>query len=113
MSIAEEVFRQHALSFDEAVEQPHFDKMSFRVANKIFATLEPAKQRASVRLSEIDQSVFCQLAQVMHPANGTWGQQGWTIIELRHIEEEMLLDALTCSYCNAAPAKLASKYRRD
>ena len=35
-----DTFRKLALSFDEAVEQPHFEKPSFRVNKKIFATLD-------------------------------------------------------------------------
>lgn len=39
-------FRKLALSFPEATEEPHFEKTSFRVKKKIFATFDEAKNRA-------------------------------------------------------------------
>jgi hypothetical protein len=41
--ITESFFRELALSFPEATEAPHFEKTSFRVKNKIFATLDLKK----------------------------------------------------------------------
>jgi predicted DNA-binding protein (MmcQ/YjbR family) len=49
-----ETFRQLALSFPGTVELPHFDKASFRVNKKIFATLDIENKRACVMLTEID-----------------------------------------------------------
>ncbi len=107
-------FRQFALSFEEAIEQPHYEKTSFRVNKKIFATLDIANKRAVLKLSVIDQSVFCSFdRQVFYPVNGSWGKQGWTIVELKIIKKSMLKDALKTSYCNTAPKKLAEKYRQQ
>jgi len=39
-------FRKLDLSFPEATEEPHFEKTSFRVKKKIFATFDEAKNRA-------------------------------------------------------------------
>ena len=38
--VSVETFRQLALAFTEAVEAPHFEKASFSVTKKIFATLD-------------------------------------------------------------------------
>ncbi len=54
-----ETVRTMALSFDEAIEQMHFDKPSFRVKKKIFATIDLINKIVVVKLNEIDQSVFC------------------------------------------------------
>jgi hypothetical protein len=54
-----ETFRALALSFPDASEEPHFEKTSFRVNKKIFATLDVENNRACLMLSEVDQSVFC------------------------------------------------------
>ena len=105
-------FRQMALSFEETLEQPHFEKTSFRVNKKIFATLDIAAGKVVVKLSEIEQSVFCGYDRsVMYPVNGGWGKQGWTVINLKTISHEILLDALTTSYCNVAPVRLSEKYK--
>ena len=106
------IFRRIALSFEEVVGLPHFEKASFRVNKKIFATLNVQTQMAVVKLSEVEQSVFCGYDRsVMYPVNGGWGKQGWTVINLKVVSHEILLDALTTSYCNVAPLRLAEKYK--
>ena len=110
--IATDTFRQMALSFEEVEEQPHFGKPSFRVNRKIFATLDINAGKVVLKLSEVEQSVFCGYDKsVMHPVNGGWGKQGWTVADLKAISHEILLDALTTSYCNVAPARLSEKYK--
>ena len=105
-------FREIALSFDEAVEEPHFEKTSFRIKKKIFATLDLDNNKAVLKLSDIDQSVFSAFDNsIIFPVNGTWGKQGWTIVELKKVRKDMLLDALTRAYCNVAPKKLSEKYK--
>ncbi len=65
-------FRKLALSFDEAVEQAHFEKPSFRVNKKIFATLDQKNETVILKLSEMDQSVFCSFDKsVIYPVRGT------------------------------------------
>lgn len=104
-------FTKLALSFDQSVEQPHFEKTSFRVNKKIFATLDLIKLKASVKLSEVDQSVFCNFnSENIYPANDAWGKQGWTVLEIKNLKPEMIKDALSLSYCNIAPKKLSEKY---
>ena len=108
-----ETFRQLALSFEEATEKPHFEKNSFRIKNKIFATVDTLHQRAVLKLSAIEQSVFCSLDKtIIRPVEGAWGKLGWTIIELKKIKKQILIDALTRAYCGTAPKKLAEKYRQ-
>ena len=107
-------FRKLALAFDEATESPHFEKTSFRVNKKIFATLDEKNSRVVVKLSAVDQSVFCSYDKsIIYPVPGKWGLEGWTMIELKKVKKEMLLDALTSSYCNVAPKKLAEKYKQQ
>jgi hypothetical protein len=53
-----ETFRQLAFSLPEVTEAPHFEKTSFRVNKKIFATLDVKNSTACVKLSAIDQDVF-------------------------------------------------------
>jgi hypothetical protein len=103
--------QQLALLFEEVTEEPHFEKTSFRVSKKIFATLNAPNRQVTLKLSEIDQSVLCAFDKnIIYPVDGAWGKQGWTIVELSKIREEMLKDALTLAYCCVAPKRLAIKY---
>jgi hypothetical protein len=102
------------LSFDEAEEKPHFEKCSFRVRKKIFATLDSRKHHLVVKLSEVDQSVFSGYhKKAIYPVPGGWGKQGWTIIELAQAQYGIVKDAITVSYCTVAPKKLADRYRLE
>lgn len=104
-------FRKLALSFPETLELPHFDKASFRVAKKIFATLSEKEKRASLKLSENDQSVFAAYDKAaIYAVPNKWGKQGWTIVELARIKKEMLVNILTAAYCAVAPARLSKSY---
>ena len=96
------------LSFPETKEEPHFHKTSFRVRKKIFATLDQQKQELVVKLSLIDQSVFSDmLPGIISAVPGGWGKKGWTIIQLKEINQEALLDVLKTAYKEVAPKKLA------
>ncbi len=104
--------RQIALTFPETTEQPHFDKTSFRVRKKIFATLNAPEQRATIKLSAQNQDLFSIYdPTIIYPVPNKWGKQGWTQIDLTQVPEEMLADALAAAYCEVAPAKLADVLR--
>jgi predicted DNA-binding protein (MmcQ/YjbR family) len=110
--ITAEKFKTIALSFAEAEEAPHHEVLSYRIKKKIFATLNIAEKRATVKLNAVDQSAFCSFdSKVVFPVPNVWGKQGWTHINLQLIQEETLLDLLTCAYCQVAPAKYAKQYR--
>ena len=107
-----DTFRKLALSFPEATEEPHFEKTSFRVKKKIFATYDQAKKRACIKLSAIDQNVFSSADKsVIYPVDNKWGKQGWTLIEMKEVNKDLFLDALTTAYCEVAPKKLAEQIR--
>ena len=105
-------FRTLALAFPEAVEMPHFEKASFRIKKKIFATLDARNKRCVVKLSPLDQATFCSYDEkIIYAIKGTWGKQGWTIIELKKVPKKLLEDLLITSYCEVAPEKLAKQLR--
>ena len=97
--ITPEVFRKMALALPDAEELPHFDKASFRIKKKIFATLDVKKNSASFKLSPEDQSVFSAIDKVaIYPVPNKWGQQGWTIVQLDNIAQDLLSDLLQTAY---------------
>ncbi|MBS1615474.1 MAG: MmcQ/YjbR family DNA-binding protein [Bacteroidetes bacterium] len=110
--ISIDTFRKLALSFPETAEEPHFEKTSFRVKKKIFATYDSKYNRASIKLSEIDQDVFSSVDRtIIFPIDNKWGKQGWTQIEMSKVRKELFVDALTSAYCEVAPKKLAEQIR--
>ena len=103
--------RKAALSLPETEEKPHFDLTSFRVKNKIFATIHVDKNYVMVKLSLIDQSVFCSYSkEVIFPVPGGWGRKGATFIDLKKVKRSMLVDALTTAWKTVAPVKLVEKH---
>ena len=106
-----ETVRQLALSFPETDEYLHFHLAAFRVKKKIFCTIHAKENRVMVKLSPVDQSVFCAFDKtIIYPVPGGWGKKGATFIELAKVKKTMFKDALTVAYCTTAPPKLAEKY---
>jgi hypothetical protein len=92
-------FRQYALAYPDTAEVPHFDKTSFRVGGKIFATADAARNRATLMLSPEDQDVFCAFDRAaMYPVPNSWGRKGATYAELERVRADLLQDALSCAY---------------
>lgn len=105
-------FRKLALSFPETTEEPHFEKTSFRVKRKIFATYDAKNNRACIKLSEIDQDVFAASDRTsIYPVDNKWGKQGWTLVEMKSVQKDLFIDALTTAYCAVAPGKLSRQVR--
>ena len=109
-----DLLRKLALSFPETTEEPHFEKISFRVAKKIFATYDDKNKRASIKLSEINQDVFCKADKaVIYPLDNKWGKQGWTLIEMKKVRKDLFTDAVTTAYCEVAPKRLSAQVRPE
>jgi len=106
--------RKLALAFEGVEEKPHFEKIAFRVKNKIFATIDVKAGKVVLKLSEIDQSVFSDNdSSVVYPVPGAWGQQGWTMVEMKKVRKDLFTDLLTTAYCTVAPDRLTFKYRKQ
>jgi predicted DNA-binding protein (MmcQ/YjbR family) len=95
-----EEFREMAMSFPGTVENPHFDRIAFKVENKrIFATLHEGSKTVNIKLSEMDQPIFSSFDnKAVYPVPNKWGLQGWTTFELTKVPRELLLDALDTAY---------------
>lgn len=104
-------FRAIALSFEGTEEAPHFDRAAFKVIGKrIFATMHEKSLTANLKLSEVDQSVFCAYdKKIVYPVPNKWGLQGWTTFELKKIPREFMLDALDTAYQDVLKPKPKKK----
>lgn len=104
-----ETFRKMALSFPEAIELPHFEKTSFRVNKKIFATLDIKNALACLMLTEQDQYVFSATDRaVIYPVPNKWGLKGATFVELKLVKKIILKNSMKLAY-NKCVKKPVSK----
>jgi hypothetical protein len=103
--------REIALSFKESEELPHFERTSFRVRNKIFATLDSENDKVCLMLSVIDQNVFATaFPEIFNPLPNAWGKKGATYVNFKKVRKSVFKDAVTCAYCKTAPKNLGSLY---
>ena len=108
MGTNSDILRKLALSLPETTEEPHFEKTSFRVKKKIFATYDEKENKACLKLSEMDQDIFSiSDSEAIYAVPNKWGKQGWTIIEVDKVKIELLEAALITAYREVAPKKLA------
>ncbi len=100
--ISIETLRELALCLPESTEEPHFEKTSFRIKKKIFATLDLKKHLLCVKFTEMEQSVFAYDPEIIYPVPNAWGKQGWTYIDLKKVKKTVLKDALKAAYDNVS-----------
>lgn len=97
------MFRKLALSLEHTEERSHMDHPDFRVAGKIFATLNHDETLGMVKLKPDQQEVFVHdYPKIFTPVNGAWGRQGATHILLSAAKKEMLQNALLAAWKNIA-----------
>lgn len=107
-------FKKYALAFPEVEETPHMDKKAYRVKKKIFVTHNAAEHRCCVKLSQEEQDLFCLMdKEMIYPVPNTWGRQGWTLVNLKKVNKEILTETLKAAYCHVAPRKLADAVLAD
>ena len=99
------------LALTEVEEKSHFNQPDFRVKGKIFAVLHAERNEIMVKLSIVDQSVFCAIDKsVIYPVPGGWGRKGATLINLKKVRRGIFMDALITAWKTTAPVKLVAKY---
>lgn len=99
--------RALALSLPLAEERPHFEKTSFRVKGKIFATLPAGGARVVLKLlPEIKESLRQSDPRAVIPLPGAWDRGGWTELAVGSIDREKLADLIRLAWRQVAPKKL-------
>ena len=86
----------------------------FRVRGKIFATLGPKEDWGMVKLTPDQQASFILAEpEVFLPANGAWGRQGSTLVQLRGARESSVRRALIAAWRNTAPKGLVQQHDEE
>lgn len=103
-------FNTLALSLPEVSIEPHFEKVSFRVKKKIFATLNEKESRATLKFTPDEQEMFCKINQeAIFPVPNKWGKLGWTHLRYELLSSEIVEELLKVAYSNIAPQNLKDK----
>lgn len=109
--VTADTVRQLALALPETEEEPHFALHSFRVKKKIYATLNPPEQRATLRFSPEMQDIFSSISKgTIFRVPNKWGNYGWTNVQLDLVDPELFHDALQVAWREVAPAVFRKKY---
>ena len=92
-------FRQMAMMHAGSTEAPHFDRTSFRVKNKIYATMMEKEHLVCLMLTPEDQDIFVTLGKpAVYPVPNKWGEKGATYVRLHEASPLLLEDALLVAY---------------
>lgn len=103
-------FKKTALSFEDTSAYPHFNKTAFRAFKKTFATVDEATMKASLKLTDAEQSVYCQMQPVIATAaSGAWGKQGWTVFDLKKTSAAIIRETIRQAHKNVQPVKKTGK----
>ena len=101
--------RKLAMALPEATEKPHFERTSFRVNNKIFATAGAEPGRCVVKLTTADrEALLATHPDLFHDVG--WAHQGWIGVSFDRLSDARLAELLTSSWRNVAPKKLVKNF---
>jgi len=97
------------LSLDGAVEGSHMGHADFRAHGRIFATLRHDQAAFGVvMLTPEQQQELIARSPGFTPESGAWGRAGCTRVRLEMVDRDVVGEALTLAWQNAA-AKAASR----
>lgn len=105
----QEAVRRNALAMPEATEQPHFDRTSYRVRGKIFATVLGASSTVNLALPpEVAAAAIETDAESVAPI--TWGSvRGWVVVDLTKARPGLLEQLIPAAWSRVAPKRLQQR----
>jgi hypothetical protein len=99
--------RALALALPETTEQPHFERTSFRVAGKIFATMPPDGETANVLLGEEDARAAAEATDGVELL--WWGRRlSGVRVVLGKVDPQVLSELLEDAWYRRAPRRIAA-----
>src|SRR5215475_11273645 len=95
-----EELRRYALSLAEAHEAPHFERTSFRVGKKIFATMTPDGKEAMVRVGspELRESLLAEQGDAFFSYGGWTTKNGAMGVRLAKVDAKLMEELLRESW---------------
>ena len=108
--------RAIALGLPEAEEHAHFDRPSFRVRGKIFATLPPVQDdrahKVVLKLPVLVKESLQQTDASAIVSLGNWDKGGWTQLDIGRMDEAKMADLVRLAWKQVAPKTLLARGRR-
>src|SRR5205085_1324786 len=95
-----------ALAFPRAVELPHFDRASFRVGGKIFATLAPDEESGMLKLDLGTHEALLKAEPQAFFSFGGWSRNGATGVRLARVKKALFRELIEQAFRGVAPKKL-------
>lgn len=112
MPMTHDAIRAIALSLPEAQEHPHFDRASFRVRGKIFATLPPVGEegvcKVVLKLPVLVKESLQQTDPDAIVSLGNWDKGGWTQLDIGRMDAGKLADLIRLAWRQVAPKTLVA-----
>jgi uncharacterized protein YdeI (YjbR/CyaY-like superfamily) len=100
-------FRALCLSMSESHEEPHFERVSFRVAKKIFATMTPDGEEAMVRATPDGALALIEGSpDVFFSYGGFTTRNGSLGVHLARASAPVLTELVTMAWRSVAPKRL-------
>lgn len=103
--------RRHALSLPETTEEPHFERSSFRVRGKIFATV-PDTGTLNIKIDP-DESAALQQENPAAYQPVWWGQRivpHWLQVNLAAADRQEVCELLTDAWRGCAPKRVIAAF---
>ena len=107
-----EALRRFALSLPEAHEAPHFERTSFRIGKKIFATLTRDGREAMVKLSSADDAEdLLSSAPETFLSYGTWTTRNGALgVRLAKVKSAQMQQLVTEAWKSIAPKRAIAAF---
>jgi hypothetical protein len=107
MITAREV-RTLALSLPEVREEPHFDRASFRVRGKIFATIAPDGKSGMLKLDLDAHEALLAAEPETFFSFGGFSRNGATGVRFPRVKKQVFRELLGEAWRNVAPKRLVA-----
>jgi hypothetical protein len=103
-------FRRVALSLPEAEERETWGHPTFRVRDKMFATLSDDGRQASAKATKQEQQALVAADPDTFGLPAYVGRHGWVSIQLATVDPEELGELLAEAWRQTAPKRLVAAY---
>lgn len=101
--------RRLALALPEATETPHFDRTSFRVRDKIFATVGADGRDMNVFVDDEQREIMVKVDPQAYETR-MWGKTGYLHVHLAKAKARDVETLLHSAWERKAPKKLVAQF---